>query len=128
MRTADTLITVKQGADMAVHIVWSDDNGNPIPVNIPARAEVRAGDGTLIAEFDDSAPAASQPSISASESSGIIQLTAPRSITSGWPPGTYDVDVFVTVTGGADPFASGQYRPALSGKFAISRAITTGAP
>lgn len=129
MSTRNTaVITVKAGADMACQIVWSDDNGNPMPADVPARAEVRGDGNTLLVAFDDGADPATEAAISCSPSDGIIQLTAPKAVTSGWTPGVYNVDVFTTVEA-APPFdVSGQYRPAFTGQFIVSQAYTTGAP
>jgi hypothetical protein len=129
MATNQVSIQVTQGADVAVQIVWSDDNGNPIPCDTPARAEVKDASGVLLDAFDDGADPETAAVITPSPTAGIIQLTAPKSVTSSWSPGSYKIDVFATVTDAAFPFdTSGQYRPAFSGTFSVRKAITTSAP
>lgn len=119
---------VTQRADVALQLVWSDDQGAPIPCTTPARAEVKDSADQLLVAFDDDANAATSAVISCSATSGVIQLTAPKSVTAAWTPGRYKIDVFATVSDAAPPFDSGQYRPAFSGWFIVKRSTTTGAP
>ena len=126
-RNGEILVTAY--SDMACQLVWSDDQGSPIPCATPARAEVKDSQGTLLVVFDDGNDPGTEAVITASETSGVIQLTAPKSVTALWTPGRYAIDVWATVTDAADPFdVSGQYRPAFSGWFIVHPAITTGSP
>lgn len=121
-------IVVKAYSDMACQIVWSDDQGAPVPVGKPARAEVRDSKNTILVTFDDDADPSVAAVITATETSGVVQLTAPRTLTRAWTPGRYAIDVFATVADSAAPFASGQYRPVMSGWFVVEKATTIGNP
>jgi hypothetical protein len=121
------VVEVTAGSDVAIHIVWSDDAGEAMPCSTPARAEVRGADNGLLVAFDDSADPQLQAAISASPTSGVIQMTAPRDVTDSWAPGRYAIDVFATVNASA-PFESGQYRRAYAGWFNVIQPRTQGAP
>jgi hypothetical protein len=121
-------VSVTQRADIAIQMVWSDDQGAPVPCGLPARAEVKDSQGALLVAFDDEADPSTAAAITCSATSGVIQLTAPKTVTTPWTPGKYKVDVFATVSDAAPPFDSGQYRPAFSGWFIVKPAVTTGAP
>lgn len=128
MTVRDGLIEVTAFSDMACQIVWSDDQGAPIPCDKPARAEVKDSKNAIVVTFDDDASPSSAAVITASATAGVIQLTAPRALTRTWVPGRYAIDIFATVTDAAAPFEDGQYRLVWAGWFVVHRATTTGNP
>lgn len=121
------VIEASTHADFAAHVVWSDDSGAPMPVVNPSRCEVRDAADNIVITFDDGANAATAAKIAPSTASGIIQLTAPKTVTSSWPPGRYKFDIFVTVNSSSNPFAT-MYRPAITGWFVVNKAVTRGNP
>jgi hypothetical protein len=115
MPSSKTLtVELDRGSDFAVQLEWMDDDGYPVPVKTPAACKVVDSVGAQVMEFVDSG----DPTLTAMVSpttSGVIQLTAPKSVTTSLPIGRFAFDMFVTTDTTDEPFSSGQYRKVFSG-------------
>lgn len=86
------------------------------------RADVKAGNTTIIS-FKSSNSPATQASITVAGTAGVLQLSAPKSITKTLNPGTYAIDVYATVDGVSSPIANPQVK-LVSGIFVVNSRTT----
>lgn len=129
-------ISVDQGADFAVQVVWTDNSGTPYQVVHPIRMQARSSDGvavltaTSLDETQDNGDA--QPSISYNTSLGIIQLNLTSDQTAAMPAGDYFYDLLATYAASAFtvdtgvPINATRVQKLLYGKFVVEGSVTKG--
>ena len=128
----DVTLSINRGEDYTAEIKWIEDNREPIPVAGPARMEIRAPGGTLVATLDDSTSTAPKAGVKGelllSKLDGLILLFLSADATKGIPVGSYDYDLFcnVAMTGGI--FGNYHVRKAISGRATVSNNVTQGLP
>ena len=92
-------LNVKAGADYTAQIFWWDDYDNPVPVIGPLRMDVRTMDDArrLVITCADTAINYADNArgyLSASDTSGLIEVFIPMWVTSRIEPGRYTYDLF----------------------------------
>ena len=93
-------IEVVVGEDFAAQIAWTDEDGNAVPVVAPCRLEVRDMANNL-----------------------VMQISAPRAITTALKPGRYLFDLFAVTTPSPAPFTSQEVQ-VINGWFLVSPRVT----
>jgi len=118
-------IELTAGEDFAAQIYWTDEDGDPIPIQEPCRLEVRDSAGLLVMQFatENAASYATKAAIILTGSQGLMQISVPTSITKTVAPGTYLFDLWATTADGVSPFASAD-SPVASGTFIVLPRIT----
>lgn len=99
MSTAGVVnLEVDAGSDFATQIYWTDSQSTPFTVLSPMRMEIRSDTGELLytLQTDDATPDGDDNSILYNSTSGLIQLMLPASVTSSFPVGVFNYDLFVT--------------------------------
>lgn len=117
------IIEISAGEDFATQLYWLQDNGDPMTVIAPCRMDVRDQAGTNVIQFKTGNTASTQATITLSSTAGYLQLTAPNAVTRSISPGTYVFDLFATLDGNNNPFAT-QLVPVCSGFVVIKPRIT----
>ena len=101
-------IEVVVGEDFAAQIVWTDEDGAAVPVVAPCRLEVRDMGNALVIQFDTASAgsATTKAALVLTGSDGVMQISAPRTITTGLKAGRYLFDLFAVTSPSPAPFAS----------------------
>jgi len=94
-------LSIDQGADFTMQIIWTDPTGEPYEVIHPIRMQARAATGQVLLDLTSYAdgaeiPEGIAPTITYNSDSGVIQLQVPNSLTAGIPQGELYYDLFVT--------------------------------
>lgn len=118
-------LTIDQGEDWTVNVIWTDDNDEPVVVTFPCRMDIRASTGQTVAtlETDPDLPDGEVPSIGLSEELGLVQLHLTATQTAAIPPGIYDYDLFVT-TNDDDSYAGAQANRLIAGTVFVNKRFT----
>lgn len=103
----DLEIDLDIGEDFAAQFQWTDDNGDGYPMVAPCRMDIRDSTGDLVLQFKTGNTGSTQGLITLSGTSGIFQMTAPKTLTRALAPGMYLADFFATVTSADSPFTGG---------------------
>jgi hypothetical protein len=94
-------ISIDQGADFTMQVIWTDPANEPYEVIHPIRLQARAATGQVMLDLTSYAdgaeiPEGVQPTITYNSDSGVIQLQVPYSLTSTIPHGELYYDLFTT--------------------------------
>jgi len=110
--------------------VFKIANANAAPVSPygsatfeSCRADVKDASGNTIISFKSSNTPSTQASIIIAGSEGIIQLSAPKSVTKSLTPGQFSIDIYATVDGVTSPIANPQVK-LVSGFFTVNSRTT----
>jgi hypothetical protein len=118
-------IEVVIGEDFSAQIAWTDEDGNSVPVAAPCRMEVRDMASQLVIQFDTSnaGSAATKAALVLTGSDGVMQISAPRTITDALLVGRYLFDLFAVVPLSPAPFPSQEVQ-VCNGWFIVSPRVT----
>ena len=118
-------IEVVVGEDFAAQIAWTDEDGNAVPVVAPCRLEVRDMANNLVIQFDttNAGSATTKAALILTGSDGVMQISAPRAITTALKPGRYLFDLFAVTTPSPAPFTSQEVQ-VINGWFLVSPRVT----
>jgi len=98
-------------------------NGTVTATFESCRADIKDSANNTIISFKSSNTPATQASITIAGTAGVLQLSAPKSITKTLNPGTYQIDVYATVDGVSSPIANPQVK-LVSGLFIVNTRTT----
>lgn len=126
MTAAYVPLSIDQGEDWTVQLVWTDDYSEPIPVVAPCRIDMKDVTGATVMSLETPEtplPDGEIPPIALSTDIGLIQLHAPKEQTAAIPPGQYQYDLFATVNDG-DAYAGNQTSRLLYGTCTVNKRTT----
>jgi hypothetical protein len=118
-------IEVVQAEDFAAQIVWTDEDGAPIPVIAPCRLEVRDMNGTLVIQFatENAGAATTKAALVLTGSDGVMQISAPRTVTDDLKVGRYLFDLFAVTSPSPAPFTAQEVQ-VINGWFIVTPRVT----
>jgi len=118
-------IELVQGEDFSAQIYWTDEDGNAMPCTTPGRLEVRDMYGAMLLQFasENAGSVATKAALVITGSDGIMQISAPRSVTTPLVPGRYLFDLFAVANNGVSPFTTQEVQ-VCSGWFIVSTRVT----
>lgn len=112
MPTRDRIeINMDIGEDFVFQVIWTDEDGLPIPVTTPCRADIKDATGTVVVSYRTGNTVGTQATINVSSGTqGFMQLSIPRAITRTLTPGTYTMDLWATVNDATSPISGQQVK------------------
>ena len=125
MTTARAHITVDQGADFGMQLIWTDQNNQPYRVVHPCRMQVRANTGQCILDVVSHA-SPGKPRLAYSTDGGVIQMMVSSGVTRRLPVGKHSFDLLASY----EDQVNGVRRIAkvLSGTLTVEPTLTTELP
>lgn len=127
MDTATVDLSMNQGEDWAVQMIFTDENDRALNVVHPARMDCKDTTGTVqFSLLSTDTPAASLddiPGLTLSSSIGLVQLYLSSDRTDTLEDGTFIYDLFANVDDG-DVYAGTQVVRLAQGRVVIHKRIT----
>lgn len=93
---ANVDLSVDQGTDFGIQVYWTDGANRPFAVLPPMRMDIKAETGQVIHSLMTGTNEEDASNILYNTESGLIQLSISSEMTSTFPAGSYDYDLFVT--------------------------------
>lgn len=89
-------ISIDQGADFGIQVAWTDGANVPFTVMAPMRMDIKSDTGEVLHSLMTGVSEEDASTILYNSDSGLIQLSLSAAVTSTFPAGSYDYDLFVT--------------------------------
>jgi len=102
----DVVLDIVAGEDWSTQLIWTDEDGNPMPITDPVTMDVKDSRGQVAIHLTTGVGSPlTSASIGTVQAAGFAQLTIPRVLTATLTPGDYRFDLFAGVVSNGIPFS-----------------------